>query len=108
MVTNGEPRPVGELIGQIAMAGGAQAPNRRVSPRLARGVGAVIEKAWELPLGLGRLTGDGEPPLTQFLAEQLSTAHWFDQRRTREVLGWEPTVSLDEGLRRLAEYYAAR
>lgn len=108
VVTNGEPRPVGELIAQIAMAGGAQAPSRRVSPRLARGVGAVIEKAWELPLGLGRLTGDGEPPLTQFLAEQLSTAHWFDQRRTREVLGWEPTVSLDEGLRRLAEYYAAR
>jgi nucleoside-diphosphate-sugar epimerase len=39
-----------------------------------------------------------EPPLTRFLAEQLSTAHWFDQRRTREVLDWRPRVSLQEGL----------
>ena len=27
--------------------------------------------------------GAGEPPMTRFLAEQLSTAHWFDQRETR-------------------------
>ena len=36
--------------------------------------------------------------MTRFLAEQLSTAHWFDQRRTRELLDWTPAVSLDEGL----------
>ena len=40
--------------------------------------------------------------MTRFLAEQLSTAHWFDQRRTREVLGWTPRVGLDEGFARLA------
>ena len=51
---------------------------------------------------------DGEPPLTEFLAEQLSTAHWFDQRRTREVLSWTPTVSIDEGLHRVAAYYRDR
>ena len=43
----------------------------------------------------------------RFLAEQLSTAHWFDQRRTREVLDWTPAVSIDEGLERLAEHYRA-
>ena len=31
-----------------------------------------------------------DPPMTRFLAEQLATAHWFDQRRTREALGWAP------------------
>lgn len=40
--------------------------------------------------------------MTRFLAEQLSTAHWFDQRRTRAELHWAPGVTLDEGLRRLA------
>ena len=40
--------------------------------------------------------------MTRFLAEQLSTAHWFDQRRTREPLGWAPRVSLDEGLAALS------
>ncbi len=43
--------------------------------------------------------------MTRFLAEQLSTAHWFDQRETRELLDWTPAVSLDEGLARLAEHY---
>ena len=46
--------------------------------------------------------------MTRFLAEQLSTAHWFDQRHTQAVLDWKPAVSLDEGLARLAEYYQHR
>ena len=45
--------------------------------------------------------------MTRFLAEQLATAHWFDQRRTREALQWEPRVSLDEGFAKLAAWYAA-
>ena len=112
VVTNGEPRPVGELIRQIALAGGAAEPERRVPAGLARRAGALIERAWERDLfglrsrGVG--SDDGEPPLTEFLAEQLSTAHWFDQRRTREVLAWTPTVSIDEGLHRVAAYYRDR
>ena len=43
--------------------------------------------------------------MTRFLAEQLSTAHWFDQRRTREALAWTPAVSIAEGLERLAAHY---
>ena len=46
--------------------------------------------------------------MTEFLAEQLSTAHWFDQRRTRELLGWEPAVSIEEGYQRLGEFYGDR
>jgi 2-alkyl-3-oxoalkanoate reductase len=45
---------------------------------------------------------------TRFLAEQLSTAHRFDQRETRELLDWVPEVTLDEGLARLAEHYGSR
>ena len=43
--------------------------------------------------------------MTRFLAEQLSTAHWFDQRRTREALRWSPQVNLQEGFARLATAY---
>jgi nucleoside-diphosphate-sugar epimerase len=45
------------------------------------------------------------PPLTRFLTGQLSTAHWFDQRRTRAVLRWSPRVPLAEGFARLAAAY---
>jgi nucleoside-diphosphate-sugar epimerase len=47
----------------------------------------------------------GEPPLTRFLAEQLGTAHWFDPRPARRDLGWEPTVTIDEGFARLAAWF---
>lgn len=102
VVSNGEPRPVGELIAGICAAGGVPAPSWSVPGRLARVAGSVVERAW---LKLGKRD---EPPMTKFLAEQLSTAHWFDQRATRELLDWTPAVSLDEGLERLAEYYGRR
>lgn len=101
VVTNGEPRPVRELVDAICGACGVPAPGHRVPAGLARALGAVLDGAWaRLPLA-------GEPPLTRFVAEQLSTAHWFDQRRTREALGWEPRVGVDEGIARLAAHAAA-
>ena len=62
---------------------------------LGRTAGSIIEQIWAVT---GRTD---EPPMTRFLAEQLSTAHWFDQRETRRALDWSPAVSIDEGLRRL-------
>lgn len=103
VVTNGEPRPVGELIAGICKAGGAPVPELSVPGWLARGAGSVIEKLW-LAAGSRNLVHD-EPPMTRFLAEQLSTAHWFDQRETRQVLDWAPEVSVEEGLDRLASHY---
>lgn len=103
VVTNGEPRPVGELIAGICQAGGAPAPKLNVPGWLARGAGSVIEKLW-LAAGSRNLVHD-EPPMTRFLAEQLSTAHWFDQRATREILDWKPEVTIDEGLQKLTAHY---
>ncbi|MCL3860937.1 NAD-dependent epimerase/dehydratase family protein [Actinotalea sp. K2] len=96
VVTNGEPRPVAEMIAGICAAMGVPAPRWRVPAALARGAGGAVETLWRLR------PGADEPPMTRFLAEQLSTAHWFDQRRTRADLRWQPTVSLDDGLARLA------
>ncbi len=96
VVTNGEPRPVAELLGGICAAAGAPVPSWRVPAALARTAGTVVEAVWRAR------PGADEPPMTRFLAEQLSTAHWFDQRRTRTELRWTPEVPLDEGLRRLA------
>jgi len=101
VLTNGEPRPVADLMAGIAEAGGAPAPRLRVPSAVARAAGSLVEAVWRVR------PGEDEPPMTRFLAEQLSTAHWFDQRRTRRDLEWTPSVSVDEGLRRLAAWYAA-
>ncbi|GAA1340795.1 NAD-dependent epimerase/dehydratase family protein [Arthrobacter roseus] len=99
VVTNGEPRPIGELLAGICAAGGVPGPRLRLPGGVARIAGVVVEKTWE------RFGLKDEPPLTRFLAEQMSTAHWFDQRRTQELLDWKPSVSIDEGLRHLAAHY---
>ncbi|MEQ8719413.1 MAG: NAD-dependent epimerase/dehydratase family protein [Acidimicrobiales bacterium] len=100
VVSNGEPRTVGEIVARILGAAGEPPPSLHVPRAVAVGVGAVAERAWRA------LDRTDDPPMTSFLAEQLSTAHWFDQRETRSALGWTPAVGLDEGFARLAASFA--
>ena len=58
--------------------------------------------------GCGWLRLPGEPAMTRFVAAQLSTSHWYDISAARRDLGYEPAVSVEEGLKRLAETLAAR
>lgn len=91
VVTGGEPRPLRDLVASILSAAGVSRSPRSVPAPLAGLLGSVIERVWP----------GSEPPLTHFAARQLSVAHWFDQRETRRILGWEPSVGLDEGFARL-------
>jgi nucleoside-diphosphate-sugar epimerase len=100
VVSNGEPRPVREVLARVCRAAGVPEPRHRVPAGVARSAGAAVDAVWTVTRR--RET----PPITRFLAEQLSTAHWFDQRGTRAALGWRPRVSLDEGFARLAAWYA--
>jgi nucleoside-diphosphate-sugar epimerase len=99
VVSNGEPRTVSEMLTRIARAAGAPGPSRSVPFPVARMGGHVLERVWE------RSGREGDPPVTAFLAEQLATAHWFDQRETRRALAWSPEVSIDEGFARLGAHY---
>ena len=96
VVTNGEPRPVGEILRRVCAAAGVPGPRGRVPLPLAAAAGGAIEGLWRATRRTGR------PPMTRFLAEQLGTAHWFDQRRTRAALNWAPRVSLERGFELLA------
>lgn len=99
VITNGQPREVAEIIEGMCHAVGVPAPRFSVPAPVAAAAGGVIERVW------GVLPGQDEPPMTRFLAEQLSTSHWFDQRKTRELLGWTPKVSIEEGYHRLGVFY---
>jgi len=106
VVSNGEPRPIAELLGGICEAAGVEPPTRHLPRLLGLAGGSLVQTLW--PLGSRFRHGRaGDPPLTRFLAEQLSTAHWFDQRRTRALLGWSPQVGLEAGFARLAGWYDA-
>lgn len=95
-ISQGQPMPQDELITRVLAAVGVQGPFARVSPLVLKAAGEAAE-AWFRVRGIW----DREPPITRFVARQLTSAHWFDIRAARRDLGYEPTVSFEEGLRRL-------
>jgi 2-alkyl-3-oxoalkanoate reductase len=101
VVSNGEPRPVAEILARLCQAAAAPGPKGHVPFRAAWLAGAAVEGLWALT------RRNSSPPMTRFLAEQLATAHWFDQRRTRAALDWMPHIRLDEGFSRLAAWYTS-
>jgi nucleoside-diphosphate-sugar epimerase len=101
VVSNGQPRPVRELLCRVTSAAGLDPPRLHIGVVTACAAGAILEGAWHLA------RRDDDPPLTRFLAEQLSTAHWFDQRETQRSLEWRPAVDLDEGFQRLESWFRA-
>ena len=101
-ISQGEPLPIWELINRILAAAGLPPVTRHVSPTLAYLAGGLLEIAYCL------LRCQTEPPMTRFVARQLSTAHWFDISAARRDFGYEPAVSTEEGLRRLADWLGNR
>jgi nucleoside-diphosphate-sugar epimerase len=94
-ISNGEPKPAREIVNALLAATGAPPVTKTVPFGVAYAIGAVCEAAWTvLPLR-------GEPPLTRFLAEQLSTTHWYSMAPATHDFGYVPRVSIAEGLERL-------
>ncbi len=101
-ISNGEPRAIADIINGLLAAAGAPPVERRLSFRSAYAIGAVAERLWRwLPL-------PGEPPLTRFVAEQLATPHWYDMAPAERDFGYRPSVTIDDGLARLAAAWRAR
>ena len=101
-ITNGEPKPLAEIVNRMLAAAGEPPVTRSVPRGLALSVAGLIESAYRvLPLR-------GEPPMTRFIAHSLATAHWYDISAAERDLDYRPRVSLDEGFERLAEWYASQ
>jgi nucleoside-diphosphate-sugar epimerase len=95
-ITNGEPLPMAVLLNRILEAAGDPPVTRQISARAAYALGAALEVLYGL---LGR---EAEPPMTRFVARQLAAAHWYDIGAAQRDFGYLPTVSIDEGMERLA------
>ena len=94
-ISQGEPMALGEIINGILAAAGLPPLTRFVPQPVAWSIGAILEAAHVL------LRLKGEPRMTRFVARELATAHWFDITAARTELGYEPAISITEGLHRL-------
>lgn len=97
-ISQGEPVNLWDMVNDFLRAGGKSPVKGTVSPRMAFRIGAILEWVYK------KLRVKAEPPMTRFVARELATSHWFDIRAARRDLGFEPAVSTEEGLRRLAMY----
>ncbi len=98
-ISNGEPRSIADIVNSLLRATGTPGVTQLVPFRVAYAAGAVMELAHSL------LPLKGEPLMTRFLAEQLSTPHYYDISAARRDFGYQPRVSLLEGLRQLGIWW---
>ena len=96
-ISDGAPVETEVIVNALLRTVGIAPEHRRLAVPLARTIGAACELVY------GALRIASEPPLTRFVVEQLSTAHWFDLTAARRDLGYAPRVSREQGLARLAE-----
>src|SRR5262249_48197350 len=97
-ISQGEPVNCWQWIDEILALVGWPPVKKSLSTASAHRVGAGCEHFYRL------LSLSSEPPMTRFLAAQLSTSHWFDISAARGDFGYEPRVSTAEGMRRLADW----
>lgn len=97
-LSQGEPVPVWDIINGMLAAAGLAPVTRSVPRFVGWTAGAVLEAVYKT----FRLRG--EPRMTRFVASILYRSHWFDISAARTELGYEPRVTMAEGLARLKEW----
>jgi len=98
-VSNGEPLPIKKVINGILGAAGLPPEERTVPLKAALVAGAVFENLYKV------FPKKGGPRMTRFVARSFASAHWFDISAARRDLGYEPQISMEEGLARLRTWF---
>ena len=91
-ITQDEPWPIADLIDGILAAYDVQVPRKYISPRFAYLIGTSLEWLY------GLLQINSEPLMTRFIAEQLSTAHWFSIEKAKRDIGFLPARTIHGAL----------
>lgn len=85
-----EPVKLWVWIQDLLKRAGVAPIRRKIPAPLAYGLGGVCELAWR-GMALG-----GEPPMTRFVAAQLSRSHSFDMRPAQRDFGYRELITLEE------------
>lgn len=95
-ISQGEPVNCWEWVNRLLAVYSLPHVTQSISAGAAWRIGALLEFVH------GVLRIQREPRMTRFLAAQLSRSHYFNIQRAREDFLYEPRISTEEGLRRLA------
>ncbi|MFC1886729.1 NAD-dependent epimerase/dehydratase family protein [Thermodesulfobacteriota bacterium] len=84
-----------DMVNAILKVAGHPPVKRSVSRRTAWLIGALFEAVYTL------FRIKAEPQMTRFVANELATSHFFNIDAAKRDLRYKPTVSTEEGLKRL-------
>ncbi len=98
-ISQGDPRPLWEIVNAILACADVAEVKRHIPAPIAYAAGWLLEK---IHAGLNIKT---EPRITRFVARELTTAHWFDISAAQRDLGYEPRVSIEQGLENLRAHF---
>lgn len=92
-----EPEPVNlwDWVDELLERAGVGPVKKQISAQAAYRVGAVMEGIYRT------LRLKSEPPMTRFLALELSQSHTYRIEKARRDFGYEPKVTIEEGMRRI-------
>ncbi|MHA1439839.1 MAG: NAD-dependent epimerase/dehydratase family protein [Promethearchaeota archaeon] len=99
-ISQGEPVVPWELLQNLFSQLNIPPITRKISYKLAYIGGAILEFFFKI----FRIRKK-EPLITRFLASELSKSHFFDISKAKNELGYEPKISLEEGLKKYVDYY---
>ena len=94
-ISNDEPLPMKELINKILAAANLPAITKTIPTQLAYIIGVLMELVYKI------LKLKDEPIMTRFVAKQLSCAHWYDLTAAKIYIGYQPKITINEGMERL-------
>ncbi|PIQ95296.1 MAG: hypothetical protein COV67_15600 [Nitrospinae bacterium CG11_big_fil_rev_8_21_14_0_20_56_8] len=94
-ISDGTPVFLWQWVGNLLARLGLPPVARSISYPAAWRIGSALEFIYR-SLGIG-----SEPAMTRFLAGQLATSHYFNIRRAREELKYEPLVGAEDAFERL-------
>lgn len=100
-ISQGEPVNLWNWINELFERLSIPPVTEKISYQKAYAAGAALEFFYTL------FRVQQEPRMTRFLAEQLSKSHWFSIKNAKNDLGYEPTVSNEEGMVRLVSWIQA-
>lgn len=91
-LSQGEPVRLWDWLNDLLAQLNIQPVRKTISARKAYAAGTILESFWRL------LRLPGEPPMTRFVAVELSKSHYFNIEAARRDLGYESRVSTPQGV----------
>ncbi len=98
-ISNGDPIKIWALINRICDELGFSHPRRKISRQAAHNVGGALEFIYSL------IPYSPEPPLTRMSVSMMSNSTTLDISAAQNELGYQPKISIEEGVGRFLKWW---